>query len=694
MRTSALISLVLVSACFSAEFDLDAAGDSEENAPVVADVASEFDIGSTQQAINGEDFTETISRRLGQYKEVLGIYASSSATTRSCTATVIGPHAAITANHCPASGVLEWPASSTSFSFTSLRSPQVAEAYWPQWWAEGNQDQKNLGIRFDDWPANHDIRVLYVPGLTAEVLADYLRESDLRPADISAYSPADAYAVVGIQSELREIGDIDYQPAGSTMYSNQQCQNPPRNGYFTRQYNKWSQPGDSGGPNLGSETQAVEGPRHLVAITSNSCNDTVPLAYDAGIALTPEQETTVRLNQLWVRAAASDADRDNIPFECDSNPASTASTANSTENTCPAPLGGPYDDETVPRGLLQCPEGFLVTGVRGKSGWYLDRLQVECTPISCLERGGGCGGEFWTDHFGEGTSASPDFDYQCPAGSVVARITGYHTPAATSGGIINRFKAYCYDYNALAGSGTQTYSGSSAMVGSTSATYYNVSCPDGGAFSGFEARSSHTVPFQYNQVSNMKYITGLQPICSSEHREATFFAGGVGGTSGAMSCPGDMIAVGTVARPYTYIGSTRLGMFGLLCKEPNVSSTSDAYLVAVHGSDYTSAGLYPRKVEKYTTLLGNAGSLTAVKCSSGYALSGVGVYHDGAQLIRQSMVECTQVGGSAREYFYPGIGGSGGSYSSLYCPSTDTTRGMFINSGWLTDGVALRCEDN
>jgi hypothetical protein len=646
-------------------------------------------VGQTEQAITNRDDLETISRRNGEYKEVLGVYTSASATTRACTATIIGPHAAITASHCPASGYVKWRASSTSFSFSSLAAPYINQPYWPDWWAAGNLQQIAMGIRDDDWPANHDLRVLFIPGLSAEILADYLRTDDVQPAAIAAHELADAFTVVGIQSELRDIADTGFQPAAATMYSNQQCTGNPRNGYLTRDYSSMAEGGDSGGPTLGASLDAVEGPRHMVSVTSNSCNDTAPLAYDAGISLRPEQELTIRLNQLWARAAAGDADRDNIPAACDANPASTASSALSSDNLCPDPIGGPYDDETVPRALVECPDGYLMTGVQGRHGWYVDQLSLRCTSMACLETGD-CDDSLWTDHFGEGGSASPSFAYECPSGSVVAYINGQHTPAATSGGVVNKLRVYCYDYAALA-AGSYSYRGASSTYGSVAGSSYARMCGDHGAFSGFELRSSHTQPYQAGQVNNMKYLTGMQPICSDTHRQLTYYAGGAGGEDGVLNCPGDTIAVGTVARPYSYTGSTRLGLFGVLCKDP-AAGTADSDLIAVHGSDYGSAGLYPRAVEKYTTLLANTSGTVATKCSSGYGLSGVHIAHDGTFATRLATVECTALGGTTRQYFYPNVGGTGGTTSALYCPGYDITKGLLISSGWLTDGVALRCE--
>lgn len=637
---------------------------------------------------------ENISINVGAYRETMDVGG--------CTGTVIGPHAVLTAAHCKASGAagtVSWPASGVSFSHTdTFRNPYQGSAWWPTWWRTLNQEQIDEGIRYDDWPAGHDQAILFVPGLDEAFIGQRVRANDWRPATLAARAGVESFVIVGNSpgGGVRELAAVEFDPATpndiSSFNDGAGCSSN-RDGLFSIDPSVTTDPGDSGGPVLGSLLHSwgggtIEGPRHVVSVNSNACPDVAPAAYDIDVSLTANQSFTVRLNDLWLRAVASDADGDLIPYECDGDPSSpTGST-----NACPAPLGGP-SNARVPRALLACEPGYVATGIKGTHGWLIDKLAVECTPIPCLERTDlACGDSYWTDHFAGDSAASSTttFTRECGAGKVLDGLRGRHD----AGSLVRELTLVCHDYAPIRSSGSRVGRAELAAVGNSNGTlglgaaYSEKACAAGSVLVGFEARSD-----QSSGDDTLRWITGLQPVCRDVSRLQAYH-GGLGGDPHELACPEGFVAVGTTQN--TTSNGSLAGMFGMLCAEKSKVSIgktlADGDLVIAHTSFTTnSSTFYPAMVEKYTTFKARQpAGMETHRCSAGFAVDRMG-YRAGALVDQITSFRCRQPGTALTESYYFYTGGNGGTARSATCAPGDFFDGMVAQSMWSLDGLAPRC---
>ena len=618
-----------------------------------------------------------------------------------CTGTVVGPYAVLTAHHCPSGSAVQWPGTGASLAIaSSISSPYVSAAYWPRWWRALNTQQIQAGGRTDDWPAQHDLRVAFVPGLTPAWIAAHLRDSDVGPARIDPYAVSSSSWAVGVCS--KGCGDRDFQSVQYAPSVPDNITQKNRDGYFNYA-DSWYfddlEPGDSGGPALGGYTTywpaaggAVSGPRHVVSTHQGSggggysdAGHNAPLAYNINVPLTPNQRYTVRLNHLWASAVISDADRDRLPLECDSDPANPVGSS----NLCPSAMGSA--DITAPRGLLQCKAGHVATGVRGRAGWLIDELAVRCTPTSCLRAGGSCAAEYWTDPFAGESGGGGPFTRTCAAGRAISYLRGRHS----SGSQLNELHLWCNDYAPLVDSGWFSGGQDLGRVGNDfGALGYGIdvpwqSCANRGVLTGFEARSN----LQGN--SSLFWLTGVQPICSGSIRESAF----QGSTSGGftdLACPANHIGVGFVAAAYA-LDPDYVGLTGLLCMDRSElgAAPSDDRLVVAHGSYHLHPAVYPAKVERYLTFKSRHGlgsSYRERKCPAGQSVRSAEMSSGGTFISHFGGFTCASPAGSTT-WVGVGVGTPGATSRVLSCPDPQTERaaGLRLHSGWLTDGAALMC---
>lgn len=250
----------------------------EEGYSVVVEPSSELEnaeaevvekSGVRQQELAGAGvLVEDTSIAMGQYKEVMAIPG--------CTASVVGPYAVLTAKHCDNHSSVYWPVSGVNFpaSFAQINS-YVHQPYWPRWWNTLNNAQIAAGGRTDDWPAQHDHKVIFVPGLTPDYLAENFRLFGWKPLQINPQGVSNSQIAIGVSSgsdTTRQFVDVEYAASVPNQITSLN-----RDGYFNYKksgtYFTNVQGGDSGGPAIGSyftpwpaaATGSIEGPRHVLS---------------------------------------------------------------------------------------------------------------------------------------------------------------------------------------------------------------------------------------------------------------------------------------------------------------------------------------------------------------------------------------------------------------------------------------------
>jgi hypothetical protein len=227
-----------------------------------------------------------------------------------------------------------------------------------------------------------------------------------------------------------------------------------------------------------------------------------------------------------------------------------------------------------------------------------------------------------------------------------------------------------------------------ALVGDTGGSVgvgFARRCAQHKSLTGFEARSS-----------DARWVTGLQPVCTRAATDHTRYVGGGTGGARSLSCPAGQLVVGTVQRA----SSSTIDHFGLLCApRARVRSgdplTADSLWV-LHSSfnDGRTNNFYPSQQVAYNTYLTTtAAGVTERRCPTGRALTGMHV-RAGALVDRIESLICTDYtprglrGGNVSVPVE--VGGTGGGMQVLYCPEGEVG-GHFTRSGWLLDGLALRC---
>jgi hypothetical protein len=614
--------------------------------------------------------SEPASPTDGLYPEVM----HTTSTIGGCTATVLGPYAVLTARHCVDQGravSIEWDIDAYAVA-NRFDNPYLDEPYRLPWWTAENDKQIASGGRTTDWPAMHDHVLYFVPSLTPEVLAAY----EMTPPLLRPNRVVSQYEIVGGRTlgtrQFAPVGFVDAEPG--CLFK---CW--PRDGYQTLDGNFGeSEDGDSGSPVYGYK-DFFFGPnltqyrvKHLVSTTQNPV-DRAPVAYTAN--MTVNQRETVRVNSLWLQARRDDIDGDGIPAACDSDPSSGVGST----NTCPAPVGIPRGADTAgnPSGALTCDPGYVAVGVRGRAGALIDRLGLKCAAISCFSGAAGCD-TYWTDEFGG--SGGSAFERSCDAGSVLVGVNAreenrrLQDPAERITGLTFR----CQDFASVA-AGSSSNSRFLASVGGA-AFFPGVNtgayCGPFEVVTGFEARTN-----------DLRFVTGLAPICSDQASEYLDYKGGAGGHAEAPTCPEGTVAIGTTQRADKGV----VGYVGLLCADRDTVAagkspkSGDITFVGPEGNNLPARSVsYPRFAQSLPA------NMITKWCPIGRAIHRL-TLRSGALVDRIESMSCKQVSGPSFGPVSIQVGGTGGTQTTSQCPTGTFVDGLYTRTGALVDGLALHC---
>jgi hypothetical protein len=640
----------------------------------------------------------------GPFQSVMNFKNNASAT---CTASIIGPYAVLTANHCAANGFngnmsINWTDVGDRAVGAVWFNPYLNPAFTPAWWTTLNNQQKQNGGRQDDWPAQHDQVVLFVPALTPE----FLTANNLTPMQfgVPVTGTSYTYNTVGVAS-TGSGASREWVPSRFLTANANTITQSPRDGYFTEDQATANfgsvDPGDSGGPVVGFikwpwlNGTSVALNRFVVGTAQNTAGDKAPLSYATGTALTPNQALTARLNALFVAAQADDADGDGLPSACDADPA----VRNVNDNLCPQEIGTPTgaslatsqasSSTAVPIAQMACKPGYVAVGLRGRAGSLIDQLAVHCRAVAYY--GGAPGDDYWTDYFGGDGGGTWSED--CPFPSVLA---GINAQTVSTGPTLASLQGLCKNITEL----WQNLPKQLPWVGGPGTASASAECATGQALMGFQARSY-----------NGRWVTGVQPICS--HDPVGYgstsgpggYMGGMGGFATDARCPAGFVGTGIVYKPDP--SDTSVAFLALECSPRSLVKqgmpVDDSLIWLAHGSahDFMQNVDVPPMVEPSTQPhLPDDRGLLRSDCPLGYVVSAI----DGAtstahvptgDVAALTQLFCRQIdmpdGTPPAQVNTPLAVGNPVGATPSFVSCAGEVDGLYVRTGSLTDGVALHC---
>ena len=637
-----------------------------------------------------------------------------------CTGTIIAPYAVLTANHCGAPALIRVqgahePGGWANYNVTGwLYNPWLQRSFWPDDWETLNNAQIAAGGRTDDWPAMHDQVVLFVPAFSPRWLAD--RGIVLPRIDPWAEAPLIVSGVASTGGAWRDWGRTELIDATELSITSS-----PRDFYGTRTCSipgvVCTNSGDSGGPTFGvapylrdqgvfpswlsqfnygfAEEDAVTGGpsagRFLVGTTQNggyagqlvSVADFAPLNYNLGeTGATAQQFDTVRRNVTWLTYAAADADGDDVPYACDSNPALFGT----THNTCPASVGAPTARVAdTASAMLQCPAGYVATGIAGRSGALIDQLSVKCSPVGCMASGGSCSDYLWTESFGGHGGGM--FTSTCPTGTVITGLRGRKDadPAVGVAGRMTGLRAVCgqlSDVRASRSPAAVNPSTGTATFGTSGTQTWSRSCGSGTAMSALVVRTN-----------DERWVSGVSMVCTGEAKNAGLSVGNpVAWHAQPLSCPEGSVAVGSAQAG----SATSLKMFGLVCANSSLLSAGlrDDQKVVLHGQAADGEDDWVTRTSTLEDFYAAGFPSASLRlCPAGQYVTAVKLRKDGygAGLNYVDSLTCTASMTAAKVRYGVGVGGTAGTTVQSTCAGGRAATGMVIYSGDVVEGLALTC---
>lgn len=640
--------------------------------------------------------SESVTSNTGAYPEVLSARGG-----LGCTGTIVGPFTVITAGHCVgATNVVGYAGQTFAAPGAYLNPYRDRVPYAPAWWTTANAAQIAKGTRRCDWPAMHDQMILFVPTLTPAWLA---QNGIVEFPNLDPSGRGDRLRIVGVGST--GVTARVWADAGLLASIPGSIETRPRDGYVNLDPTiSMSNAGDSGGPLFLSSFFSsptgvgVEAYRHLVGTNQDTLGSYAPVGYTS--AMTANQRATARLNALWAIAQTDDADNDGLPSDCDSQPA-TAGGSNSCPNSVGVPTGAQAVSPAPPQqcteatglsawigtspqpiGELKCRDGYVATGFRGHGGDLVDKLALRCSAISCFYGSGPCD-SYETESFGgEGGS---DYSEQCPAGQALTALEGFQDSSG-----LRSISPRCRPFeNIRSLPPTETLT-PLFIVGNrfgalTTGTAYQASCAKDRLLTGLVLRSA-----------DVRFVTGMQAICSVQPGGFSTYAGGKGGRGYELACPQSYLVAGSAQRR----ASDGVDHFALLCA-PRTSfsggaSPSNAVIVATNGTYRdASSGLFPYKTWPYAAYAAaRPTDASEVRCPAGQAVFGA-AFHTDRFVNGVPALLCRSVdSGGVTSTIQTGVNSPGnvGFLSVQECSDGGFVDGAFVRSGDRLDGVAVHCD--
>jgi serine protease len=299
---------------------------------------------------------------------------------------------------------------------------------------------------------------------------------------------------------------------------------------------------------------------------------------------------------------------------------------------------------------LDCGPGEMLTGVRGRAGWYIDQVRAVCkNGAGVLIESGARGGNGGTP-----------FDSQCNSGQGVTGIVGF------AGAFVDSFRLECK--SAPAGTPDGDVSLTPSIGGSQGQAFGPFHCDEGQVAVGLRGRAGD-------------FIDNLQLDCATVALDLQAAkgwispaAGGSGGSHFELSCDTNEVLVGVIVETDNWLNDLR----------------GHCVSVSPDGSWLREPGATSR-VGKPGWLTGTEVTQDCPSDSAIFEIAGRADWYVDRLAFRCRPLETVTTVNGASTKIGP-FGGNGGEPFGPYtCPSGLAATGLQGNSGDYIDRIQLRC---